>query len=77
LGAGCSQCRKLEADVIAVLAEMGVPADVEHVTDIQRTTSYGVMGVPALLINGKVKAVGGVPPKEKIKQLIITAMGRA
>ena len=68
LGPGCSQCDKLEQDVMDVLSEIDLPADLEHVRDIKEIGSYGVMGTPALLINGKVMCVGRVPPKVKIKE---------
>ena len=67
MGPGCPQCDKLEQDVIAVMNEMDLAANVEHVTDINAISEYGVMGTPALVINGKVMAVGSVPPKVKLK----------
>ena len=68
LGPGCANCNRLEQDLIALMAEMGMAADFEHVTDIAEIGSYGVMGTPALVINREVKAVGSVPPKPKLKQ---------
>jgi small redox-active disulfide protein 2 len=66
LGPGCAQCDGLETLVIEVLAEMDLAADVEHVTDIKEIGEYGVMGVPALIINGSVKSVGRMPHRNKI-----------
>ena len=68
LGPGCASCNKLEQDLIAVMAEMGMAADLEHVTDITEIGSYGVMGTTALVINREVKAVGSVTPKPKLKK---------
>ena len=68
LGPGCAQCNQLQKLVMDVLAEMHLSADLEHVTDVKEIAVYGVMGMPALLINGKVMAVGKVPPKNQIKQ---------
>jgi hypothetical protein len=70
LGMGCPQCDRLEHDVMAVLAEIGIAAGLEHVRDPAEIGRYGVLGSPALVINGKVKAVGSVPPKPKIKAWI-------
>lgn len=70
LGQGCSRCDQLEFDVIAIVAEMNIPADVEHVRDIKAIAEYGVMGSPALVINGQVKVVGTVPGRQKIKSWI-------
>ncbi|MFC1884111.1 thioredoxin family protein [Thermodesulfobacteriota bacterium] len=70
LGPGCSQCDSLEQKVMEVLAEMKLPADMEHVRDIKEIGKYGVMGTPALVINGEVKSVGRAPSKDKIAQWI-------
>ncbi len=67
LGPGCARCESLEKQVIGAVAEMKLPAAVEHVRDIKEIASYGVMGTPALVINGKVFCVGTVPSKAKIK----------
>lgn len=68
LGPGCSQCDMLDKILIEVLSEMNILADMEHVRDIREIGKYGVMGTPALIINGKVKSVGKVPTKEKLKE---------
>jgi len=70
LGQGCNRCDQLEFDVMAIVAEMNIPVDVEHVRDIQAIAEYGVLGSPALVINGQVKVVGTVPGKAKIKTWI-------
>jgi len=66
LGPGCARCDSLEREVMEVMAEMKLAGAVEHVRDIKEIASYGVMGTPAVIINGKVKCVGSVPPSEKI-----------
>ena len=76
LGPGCARCNQLEQDLIAVMAEMGMAADLEHVTDIAEIGSYGVMGTPALVINQEVKSVGSVPPKSKLKQWLQEAFAQ-
>ncbi len=72
-GPGCPRCRKMEEDVRTVLAETGVDADVEHVSDMQEIFSAGIMGTPALMIDGKVLVTGSVPPKAKLKEWIAEA----
>jgi small redox-active disulfide protein 2 len=68
LGPGCARCDSLEKEVMEVTAEMSLSAAVEHVRDIKEIASYGVMGTPALVINGKVVSVGAVPNRAKIKE---------
>lgn len=74
LGAGCARCNQLEKDVINVLAEMDVAADVEKVQDLKKIMSYNVMSTPALIINGKVKAAGRVPRIAELKKFINEAL---
>jgi hypothetical protein len=73
LGPGCPNCRKLEQDLMTLVAETKIPADIEHVTDLKEIGSYGVMGSPVLIINGKVMAVGNMPLKSKLKDLLMKA----
>jgi len=68
LGPGCARCEGLERDVMEMAAELSLPAAIEHVTDIKEIASYGVMGTPALVVNGKVVSVGTVPSKAKIRE---------
>ncbi|MCR4400975.1 MAG: thioredoxin family protein [Syntrophomonadaceae bacterium] len=70
LGPGCARCKQLEQQVYNVLAEMDVAANVEKVEDIQKIISYRVMSTPALVVNGKVKVAGSVPPPDRIRKLI-------
>jgi 2-hydroxychromene-2-carboxylate isomerase len=58
---------QLEQDLMAVVGEMTMAADVEHVTDIAEIGSYGVFGTPAVVIDGQVKSVGKIPKKEDVK----------
>ena len=68
LGPGCPSCDRLEQTVMAVLAEIGIPVEVEHVRAMKDITALGVFGTPALLINDEVKAVGQVPNREALKK---------
>jgi hypothetical protein len=68
LGPGCYSCNKLEQDVMAVLSETGFQAAFNHITDPSMMAQYGILPTPALIINGKVKSKGTVPPKSMIKK---------
>ncbi|MGD9041205.1 MAG: thioredoxin family protein [Desulfobacteraceae bacterium] len=67
LGAGCPQCDKLEQQLMAVVAETGILADIDHVRDIKEIAKHGVFGTPAVVIDGKVKSVGKIPSRDEIK----------
>jgi small redox-active disulfide protein 2 len=68
LGPGCPACERLEQTVMAVLVELGLPAEVGHVRDMKEITALGVFGTPALMINDDVKAVGQSPSQEALKK---------
>ncbi|OPY88658.1 MAG: hypothetical protein A4E71_00317 [Smithella sp. PtaU1.Bin162] len=73
LGTGCVRCLQMESDLRDILSEMGIAADLRHVSEVQEIARYGVMGLPALVINGKIVAAGYVPPKSDIRKWIIEA----
>ena len=73
LGPGCYQCTSLENDVRNIMAEMDLAGDLTHVTDPKEIGSYGVIGVPALIINNKVVSAGALPDKKKIRQWLADA----
>ena len=75
LGPGCAQCDRLEQELMQVMAETEIVADMEHVRDIKEIGNYGVMGTPALIIKGEVKSVGSVPPKPKLMEWLKEAKG--
>ena len=68
LGPGCAQCDRLEQELMKVMAETGIVADIEHIRDIKEIGRYGVMGTPALIINNVVKSVGSVPPRNRLEK---------
>lgn len=69
-GPGCPNCEHLTQRVYEVLSETGKEADVEHVTDIKAIAAAGILGTPALMINGKIKTSGVVPAKGQIRRWI-------
>ncbi|MEA3470913.1 MAG: thioredoxin family protein [Thermodesulfobacteriota bacterium] len=70
LGPGCMKCRKTEDLVKEAVAESGVEARIDKVTDIMKIADYCVMGTPAVIVDGEVVSVGKVPTKEEIKKWI-------
>lgn len=70
LGGGCSSCKKLYENTKKAVAETGIKADVEYITDMQKIMEYGVMKMPALVVNEQVVAMGKVlKPAEIVKLL--------
>ena len=74
LGPGCYNCTSLEAAVRNVMSEMNLAGDICHITDVKEIAGYGVMGLPALIINRKLVSTGIVPDKKKIQQWLKDAL---
>ena len=41
-------------------------AKVDDVTDVMEIAKYGVLGTPAVVVDGKFKSVGKIPKKQQI-----------
>jgi len=76
LGPGCANCDRLEREVMEAVSELDLPAGIDHVRDIREIGKYGVMGSPALIINGKVTAVGRVPMRSEIRKWLMEAKNK-
>lgn len=70
LGAGCQSCHALFENTKEALKNIGVTVDVEYVTDMQRIVGYGVMTVPALVVNEKVVSMGKVLKSADVEKLL-------
>lgn len=70
LGAGCANCERLYENALAAVGELGIEADIIKVEQLKDIMKFGVMGTPAIAVNGKVKAVGRVSTVEEIKKYI-------
>jgi len=74
LGAGCSNCAKMEKVVREAIKDLGIEAEVNKVEDMAAIISYGVMSTPTLVIDEQVKLVGKVPNKAKMMEIIKQSM---
>ena len=70
LGSGCKNCMVLADNAKAALAELGIDAVVEKVTDFSQIAQYGIMGMPGLVIDEKVVSSGRVLSPGEIARLI-------
>ena len=70
LGSGCKNCHALwEASKTAV-GNMGLNITVEYVTDMEKIMEYGVMSMPALVVNEKVVSMGKVLKAADVEKLL-------
>jgi small redox-active disulfide protein 2 len=66
LGPGCPKCQQTEKIVKEAVAEAGADVLVEKVTDVMEIAAYGVLGTPAVVVDGNVKSVGKIPDKQEV-----------
>ena len=70
LGSGCKSCHALwEASKTAV-QNMGLNIAVEYVTDMETIMGYGVMSMPALVVNEKVVSMGKLLKAAEVEKLL-------
>ena len=58
LGPGCAKCEQTEKNVKEAVAEKGIDARIDKVTDVIEIAKHGVFGTPAVIVDGEVKCVG-------------------
>jgi len=76
LGSGCANCHKVEELAKQAVAQLGVQAKVELVTEMKEIMGYGVMGTPGIVINEKVVSTGRVPALSQITTMLTTALAQ-
>ncbi len=70
LGSGCANCKKMEANTKEAIQALNIEASIEKVENIKDIMAYGVMGTPALVVDGQVKSAGRNLSVEDIKKYL-------
>lgn len=70
LGSGCKSCHALLENTQAALKNMGLSIEPEYVTDMEKIMAYGVMSMPALVVNEKVVSMGKVLKAADVEKLL-------
>lgn len=68
LGIGCTRCSLALERAKQAVEELGEDAEVIKVEDMEAIANYGVRALPALAVDGVIKAAGSVPEIEQIKK---------
>lgn len=69
LGAGCASCHKQYENAKEAVKNMGLDTQVEYITDMQKVMEYGVMSMPAIVVNEKVVSMGKVLKASEVEKL--------
>lgn len=70
LGSGCKNCHTLLENTKDAVRAAGLSIEVEYVTDMQKIMEYGVMSMPALVVNEKVVSMGKVLKAADVEKLL-------
>lgn len=70
LGAGCKSCHEQYEYAKEAVKSMGLSVEVEYITDMQKVMEYGVMSLPALVVNEKVISMGKVLKAADVEKLL-------
>ncbi len=71
LGPGCKRCVAAAEIVQAAADRLGVPVEVETVTDYATIASYGVASTPGVVVDGKVVHAGGLPKEDDVARWLM------
>ena len=70
LGSGCKSCHALLEATKEAVKNMGLSIEVEYVTDMEKIMEYGVMSMPALVVNENVVSMGKVLKAAEVEKLL-------
>lgn len=70
LGSGCASCHQLYENTKAAVKNMGLNVDVEYITDMERVMEYGIMRMPALVVNENIVAMGKALKVNEVEELL-------
>ena len=70
LGAGCKSCHEFYENTKEAVKNAGLSVEVEYITDMEKVMGYGVMSMPALVINEKVVSMGKVLKAADVEKLL-------
>ena len=70
LGAGCKSCHEMYENTKDAVKKAGLSVEVEYITDMEKVMGYGVMSMPALVVNEKVVSMGKVLKTTDVEKLL-------
>ena len=70
LGAGCKSCHQQYEYAREAVSNLGLNVEVEYITDMEKIMEYGVMSMPAIVVNERVVSAGKVLKAAEVEKLL-------
>ena len=70
LGAGCKTCHEQYENAKAAVRALGLNVEVEYITDMEKVMEYGVMSMPAIVVNDEVVSMGKLLKAAEVEKLL-------
>ena len=70
LGGGCKKCEELLRAAKEAVEKKHIDADVEYITDMEKIAEYGIMSMPALMIDDRIVSAGRVLKTDDVEKLL-------
>lgn len=70
LGAGCKSCHEQYENAKNAVKALGLDLEVEYITNMEKVMGYGVMSMPAIVVNEKVVSMGKVLKTADVEKLL-------
>ncbi|MFN8496925.1 MAG: thioredoxin family protein [Anaerolineae bacterium] len=74
LGSGCENCHKVEAAARQAVSDLGIAAQIEHLTERADWAPYHILSTPGLVINEKLVCAGRIPSVTEVTGWLNRAM---
>ncbi len=71
LGSGCKNCHVLLEATKEAAQNIGLNIEVEYITDMEKIMEYGVMSMPALVVNEQIASIGKVLKAADVEKLLL------
>lgn len=70
LGGGCRNCEALLKAVKEAVESKKINAEIEYITDMEKIMGYGLMSMPALMIDDKIVSSGKVLKTKEVEKFL-------
>lgn len=69
-GKGCAKCNLLTQHSEMAARALGIPYELEKITEMNQIIDAGILRTPALAVNDRIVVEGKVPSAEALKRIL-------